>query len=44
MIPHSKALVMNNKILEEEGHGVIRGLLRTQFVKVALSQKNSVKN
>ena len=39
MIPHLKALMMDILILEEEGHGNIRGMPRPLFVKSVLFRK-----
>jgi len=39
MIPHLKALLLDIKIPEEEGRGLIRGLPRLLFVKSVLFRK-----
>ena len=39
MIPHLNALIMDIKIPDKEGRGVIRGLPRPPFVKSVLFRK-----
>ena len=39
IILHFIGLIMDIRILEEQGHGIIRGLLRPLFVKSVLFRK-----